>query len=297
MTRSSPATAFGIACIGIAIYSAMDALMKELSIASGAYAAVLWRSVAGVMLLGAIFVARGRRWPGRAALLLHFKRGATAGISVLLFFWGLARVPMAEGVVLTFIAPLIALYLAAMFLGERIRRATIIGSLVASVGVAVLAVGEAQAQASGEHVLGSIAIVIASIFYAASLILLRQQAQVADPLEVALFTSVVLGGLLIAGAPWFAGLPSTAQIPQIVGAAILGSVSAMLIAWAYARAEAQILAPVEYTAFIWSAIFGWLAFGETVTLFTIGGAALIILGCLLAVRGPAGPAPQTEAAA
>jgi S-adenosylmethionine uptake transporter len=275
----------------------MDAVMKGLSIESGAYSAVLWRSLAAIILLGGAFVALGRRWPGRKALMLHIMRGATAGISVLLFFWGLARVPMAEGVALTFLAPLIALYLAAVLLGERIRRAAIIGSTVASIGVVVLAAGEVQGQASTAHVLGSVAIFLASIFYAGSLILLRQQAQLADPLEVALFTSMVLGGLLLLGAPWFAVLPGVAQLPRIGFAAVFGSISAILLAWAYGRAEAQVLAPVEYTAFLWSAMLGWGVFGEHVTLFTLVGGGSIIAGCLVAVRGPAAPGPQTEAAA
>jgi S-adenosylmethionine uptake transporter len=72
------------------------------------------------------------------------------------------------------------------------------------------------------------------------------------------------------------------------------AVSAVALAWAYARAEAQVLAPVEYTAFVWSALFGWLVFAERVSPWTIGGALLIIAGCLVAVRRPI-PAPQTEA--
>jgi S-adenosylmethionine uptake transporter len=295
--RNSNALAFTAAATGIAIYSVMDALMKRLSIESGAYSAVLWRSIVGATLLGTIFLIQRRPWPGLAAFKLHVARGATAGGSVLLFFWGLARVPMAQSVVLTFIAPLMALYLAAVFLGETIRRAVIIGSLVACLGVIVIAVGEAQAQASSDHVLGSIAIVAASVLYAGSLILLRQQAQAADPLEVALFTSVVLGGLLLIGAPWLSGLPTVDQLPVIGTAAVFGSISAMLMAWAYGRAEAQVLAPVEYTAFIWAAILGWLIFGEGVSPFTVGGAGLIIAGCLVAVRGPSTVAPQTEAAA
>ena len=152
MTRTtSPATAFGVAAGGIAVYAGMDAIMKGLSIASGAYFAVLWRSVAGVVLLAPIFVARGGRWPAWAALRLHLARGGVGGASVLLFFWGLVRVPMAQGV-----------------------------------------------------------------------------------------------------------------------------------------------APVEYTAFVWSALFGWLVFAERVSPWTVAGALLIIAGCLVAVRRPV-PAPQTEA--
>ncbi|TPG39801.1 DMT family transporter [Sphingomonas koreensis] len=297
MRRTSPATAFAVAAVGIASYSCMDALMKGLSIASGAYSAVLWRSVTGVLLLGPVFLARRRPWPSRAAFVLHASRGVAAGLSVVLFFWGLVRVPMAQGVALTFLAPLIALFLAAAFLGERIRRGAIGGSLVASLGVLAIAAGEVQAQASTAHVLGSIAILVASVLYAVSLILLRRQAQIADALEVALFTSVVLGAMLLIGAPWFSAMPSVAQLPAIGAAAVLGSISAVLLAWAYARAEAQVLAPVEYTAFLWSGLLGYAVFGEHVSLYTVAGAALIIAGCVVAVRGMAAPAPQTEAAA
>ena len=296
-SAASPTTAFAAACLGIAIYSVMDAVMKGLSIQSGAYAAVLWRSVMGAALLGTVFVARGRRWPGARALKLHVARASVAGISVLLFFWGLARVPTAESAALTFVAPLIALYLAVLFLGEKLRRTVIAGSLIACAGVLVLALGQVSVQASTDHVMGAIAVFAASIFYAASLILLRLQAQVADPLEVALFTSLVLSAMLLPGAPWLAGLPSVAQLPTILLATIFGSISAMLLAWAYAHAEAQLLSTVEYTAFIWAAILGWLVFGEQVGLYTLAGAVLIIAGCLAAVRSPVAPAPQTEAAA
>lgn len=297
MKPVSSSLAFAVAAIGIANYTVMDAVMKSMSIAHGAYSAVLWRSVAGVLLMGPIFLARRRPWPGREAMILHVARGTVAGASVFLFFWGLVRVPMAQGVALTFLAPLIALFLAAATLGERVRRSAVGGSIIASLGVLAIAAGQWRAHASADVVLGSLAIVLASVLYAGSLILLRRQAQVADPLEVTLFTSIVLGGLLLIGAPWFSAIPAVAVWPTIFGAAVLGSASAILLAWAYARAEAQVLAPVEYTAFVWSAMLGYLVFGEHVTAWTVAGALLIITGCLFAIRGKGAPAPQTEAAA
>ena len=282
--KTSPATAFAVAAAGIAIYSCMDAIMKRLSIDSGAYSAVLWRSVVGIAIAGSVFLVRRRPWPRRAALILHIARGLAAGTSVLLFFWGLERVPMAKSVALTFLAPLIALYLAAAFLGETIRCAVIAGSLVAVLGVLVIAAGEIDAAASADSVAGTIAIVIASVLYAGSLILLRRQAQAADPLEVTLFTSLVIGSVLLTGAPWFSGWPAAAQWPAIGLAAVMGTISSICLAWAYGRAEAQVLAPVEYTGFVWSAILGYLVFGERVSSFTLAGAALIVGGCVVAVR-------------
>ena len=271
--------------------------MKYLSLQSGAYSAVLWRSVAGVALTGTVFVARGHRWPGGAALKLHVTRGLAAGLSVLLFFWGLVRVPMAQAVALTFLAPLIALFLAGLFLKERIGRGAVLGSLVASGGVLVIALGQSRGESSPELLLGSGAVVLASLLYAASLILLRQQAQIASPLEVTLFTSLVIGALMLVGAPWLATWPSVEQLPWVAASAVIGSASAFALAWAYGRAEAQLLSMVEYTAFIWAAILGYIVFGEQVSGYTVGGALLIIIGCLVAVRGSIAPAPQTEAAA
>ena len=168
--------------------------------------------------------------------------------------------------------------------------------MVATAGVLVIAAGEVQTQASADSVLGTIAIVVASFLYAGSLILLRRQAQLADPLEVALFTSLVIGLVLLAGAPWFSAWPDWPQTPAIGAAAFLGTISAMLMAWAYRRAEAQLLATVEYTAFVWAAVLGWLVFGERVSRFTLGGTVLIVAGCAAAVSRT-GPAPLTEAAA
>ena len=56
--------------------------------------------------------------------------------------------------------------------------------------------------------------------------------------------------------------PAGARSRLWSAAALLAFVSLILLSWAYARAEAQYLAPVEYTGFIWAAVFGFLVFGE-----------------------------------
>ena len=68
--------------------------------------------------------------------------------------------------------------------------------------------------------------------------------------------------------------------------AVLATVSLILLSWAYARAEASYLAPVEFTAFIWASLWGWVAFEEKVGLLTVLGAALIVGGCWIAARAP-----------
>lgn len=296
MSATHPTRAFLIACWGIFTFSLMDVMMKALSIAMGAYAALFWRSVIGVVLLGVIFLARRDPMPAWGAMRLHIARGGLAGASVLLFFWGLVRVPLAYGTALTFCAPLIAQGLAAVFLGERMGRWAMIGSPLAVLGVGIIAWGQPHEGVTAASLAGSAAILVASLFYAVSLILLRKQAQAAGPLEVTLFTTLTLAVAMLPAAPWLVVWPVGSQWLLELAAATLVSASAFALAWAYARAEAQLLSMVEYTAFVWAAILGYIVFGERVTAATLGGTLLIILGCLAAVRGARVPVPQTEAA-
>ena len=108
MKPLSIATAFGVASLGIAAFSAMDALMKGLSMEMGAYNALLWRTMAGAVIGGGVFFARRSPWPGPAAARIHLLRGTISAVLAVLFFWGLARVPLAQGVALSFVAPLVA---------------------------------------------------------------------------------------------------------------------------------------------------------------------------------------------
>ena len=104
-------------------------------------------------------------------------------------------------------------------------------------------------------------------------------------------------GVFAIGAPVWAIVPTGAAVPLVLLAAILAFTSLAALAWAYARAEAQRLIPVEYTAFVWAAIFGWLAFGEQLTLTTLAGALLIVAGCLIAARTKRADIAHVEAGA
>ena len=297
-TRPTALVAFFVGSLGIATFSGMDAVMKGLVIALGIYPTMLWRMLSGVAMSGALFAARPN-WPSRSTMRIHLFRGCLTFVMAMLFFWGLARVPLAQAIALAFIAPLIALFLAAFFLGETIGRKTIAASLVAFAGVILIFVGQSQADLGRDALLGSIAILASAICYAVNIILMRSQAQVAGPIEIAFFQNLIVAALLVAAWPIFGGadLPPANQIPFILLAAFLSTASLLLLSWAYARAEASYLAATEYTSFLWAMGFGWLIFGEGVSWFTLAGAALIVAGCILAARRPEEASPALEAAA
>jgi S-adenosylmethionine uptake transporter len=299
---TSTAIPFAVACLGIALFSVMDAAMKGLAIALGAYSTMLWRQgIGGVISAGPYFLTR-KGWPSRAALRVHALRGFVTAIMAVLFFYGIARVPLAEGIALSFIAPLIALYLAIVLLGETVGRHSIIASTLGLCGIVVLLV--ARIGAGGpRHLDGVAAIMLSAVLYAWNIILMRQQALLASPTEVAFFQNVTAGAYLLLALPLVMLVaPSIFHVPErslwsmLLLAAVLAFFSLLLLSWAYSRAEAQVLVPVEYTAFVWAAIMGAIFFNEAVTLTTLAGAVLIVTGCIVAARGGRPDTARLEAA-
>ena len=278
------AVPFAVAALGIATFAGMDVFMKGLSIAIGTYNAILWRTLIALLIVAALFLPRRIRWPSLSIIRLHVWRGVVTSLMAFLFFWGLVHVPLAEAIGLSFIAPLIALYLAAVLLNEQIGDKAIMASVIGLTGALVVIGGKLGGHYSDNVGQGIAAILLSAMLYAYNLILQRQQALIADPLEIAFFQNGTMLGVYLLFAPFWAVAPPYAMLPNLAAAALLGIASILLLSWAYARAEARILIPVEYTAFIWAALFGWLVFAEAITAATLVGTVLIVAGCLLAAR-------------
>jgi drug/metabolite transporter (DMT)-like permease len=289
-THVTPALAFAVAAAGIGLFSVMDAFMKSLTLALGVYNALVWRTGTSVLIAGAVWGATDRSMPSGRALKLHLLRGSITAAMALLFFWGLARVPMAQAISLAYIAPLLALLLGARLLGERVGSRVVLASLLALVGVAIILAGHGRLALGREALWGAAAILASAVLYAGNLVVARLQSQAARPAEIAFLQSIVVTAILLLAAPWLLHLPPTVEWWKIVSGALLATGSLFLLAWAYAHGETGYLATTEYTSFVYAAGLGWLVFGERVATTTLIGAAVIVAACLWGARRGA-PAP------
>ena len=287
-----------IAALGaVAVLSVMDAVMKHLVIAIGIVAVSVWRSLANLGLSALLYLPRRLRWPDRTTLGIHVSRGVVGAVMAFLFFWGIGRVPLAQAIALTFIAPLIALVLASAFLKEQIGPRSVGGSAVAFAGVLVIMFGQARAQLGPRVLLGSAAILGSALCYAANIVIMRRQALVARPLEINFFQALTVMACWVVVLP-FVGVPASAgwQWGWVAVAAILSTGGSLLYSWAYARGEASYLSVTEYSAFIWASGLGWLVFREGVSPLTVTGALLIVGGCIIAARRKLAAPPEIDLA-
>lgn len=285
MARGALSLPILAALTGVALLSLMDAFMKGAALAVGAFSASWLRALMGTGLMVPIFLVSGARRPPRDAMKLHLERGVVSCFMALTFFYSLTKLPLAETIAISFVAPLVALYLARALLGETVSRAAVWGSLLGFAGAIVIVSNRlGSAGFDRDAVLGLISILISAMLYAYNFIVMRRQSQVAGPAEIALFHSLVTALLLTAAAPFFFQTPDAEALGATGASAALTVAGAMVLAWAYARAEAQVLVPMEYSGFLWAVLFGWLFFRETVSPVTVLGTVLIVVGCWIAAR-------------
>lgn len=283
--KGHPLLPFAAAMAGVGFLSLMDAFMKEAALMIGAYTATVLRAGIGAALIAPVWLARGPAMPTRAVWKLHLTRGVMSAFMALTFFFALTRLPLAEAIALSFIAPLIALFLAHVLLGEVISRAAVTASLLGFAGTLVIVGGRiGQGRFDEGAALGVASLFASALLYAYNFIVIRRQAQVAGPLEIATFHSGIGGLVLLTLAPFLWTPPAQEALIPLLAAGALTVAGSLSIAWAYARAEAQALVPTEYSGFVWASLFGWLFFREGVTLPTLAGTALIVAGCWMATR-------------
>jgi len=293
-----PVQGFLAALGAVAVLSIMDAVMKHLVLAIGIIAVSVWRSAANLLVSAVLYLPRRSLWPDRRILRVHVLRGVVVTVMAAFFFWGIGRVPLAQAIALTFIAPLIAMILAAIFLDERIGPSSILGALAAFAGVIIIVLGQATADVGNDVMLGIAAILASALCYAVNIVLMRRQALAAKPLEINFFQSVTVMILWLLAVP-VAGVPAWpgGQWLWIAVACLLSTSGTLLFAWGYARGPASYLAVTEYSGFLWASALGWLIFHEPVSSYTLAGALMIVGGCLIAARGNVTEPPEIDVAA
>ena len=285
--------------IGIAIFCAMDAVMKLLVAGNSAIVATLWRYLSAIFFTGLIWIGAGRPRITLEMLPVHILRGGVLALSATLFFWSLGVLPLAQAVTIAFIAPLLIPPIASLVLKERMQSGNVLAGIIGFAGV-VVAVGFDPSTLSNEKLLGVGAILVSAFAYAITVVLMRMRAAKDGPAVLSLLGAIfpamaILPFALMVG-------PASAIVPQgetwlwVLLAGFFGAIALQCLARAYARVEAQVLAPFEYTALVWAALYGWLFFSEPVSLRIWAGAFIIACACLWQTRKQPSIAPSNPAA-
>ncbi len=273
-----------LVCFGVIFGSGVDAVMKHvMSGGTSVLTATAWRYILGSLIMIVLFAASGRAMPGLPAIRFHALRSLAQVISAFAFFYSLTQIALAEAVVMGFTAALMIAPIARVILGEKMSPVTIGASLIGFAGAALAATAEtAGGPPDGNRLYGTAAILISAVLYALNIVLLRLRSREEDSLTLVTFMNVFPALFLLPFMLFFtAWTPQAWSWPMMILVAFLGIGIWWLMTLAYGRADAQTLAPFEYTGLIWAALLGYVLFGEVPGWRVYAGAAIIIAACLV----------------
>ena len=279
---------------GIMAGSLMDATIKHLAMTNHVLLVAFGRYLFGALFSAMIWWRAGHPAITREMWRAHGLRGFVIATCAVTFFWALSVLPLAEAVTLSFIYPLLAPFVARVILKESIRASSVICALVGFAGVIVAMQGAPTNAESPQHDLGVAAVLISAAFFSIAMVLLRERAQKDGAPIVGLMTSLIPGLILLAPTVAFATPPLLSDWPFFLLLGALAAVFMYLMARAYARAEAQQLAPIHYTELLWATVVGFVIFHETPRVQIYLGAALIIAACLWAAYEERRLAPKLK---
>lgn len=262
--------------------ASMDATIKFLTQTNHVLLVAFGRYLFGALFSLMIYWRAGRPPISAEMWRAHGLRGFVIATCAVTFFWALSVLPLAEAVTLSFIYPLLAPFVASVILKERIRPASVICAVIGFAGVIVAMQGAPSEAESPQHDLGVIAVLVSAFFFSIAMVLLRERSQKDGAPIVGLMTSLFPGLILIVPTIAFATPPALETWPYFVLMGALAAVFMHLMSRAYARAEAQQLAPIHYTELIWATAIGFLVFQEVPRVEIYMGATLIVAACLWA---------------
>ena len=275
----------GIALILISTlaFTLMSALIRSLGERIPLGEIVFSRSLFGLVPL--IFMLQ---WRGELheAFRLHkpvrHVTRAIAGIgSMFCNFAALSRIPLADATAINFVTPLFNVALAAIFLGEKVRRFRWAAVAVGFAGVLLMLLPHmGKGEWNSVAAYGALLALSAAFLVSAAMTQVRQLAATETTASLVFSFTVLstLSGLVAMFWGWV--VPSGWDAMILVLTGVFGGIGQITVTESYRHAGAGTVAPFAYTSMIYSIILGYAFFGEVPELVVMAGAAIVVLAGL-----------------
>lgn len=278
--RSSNLSGALFGLLGFAIFASHDVIIKYLgaaysSIQIAFFSALLTFPLMTVLLIGD--TVPGTLRPTHPWWMLV--RSISAVIAAVGAFFAFSLIPLAQVYAVLFATPLLITVLAVPLLGEKVGPRRAIAVVVGLIGVLVVlrpgstAVNIGHAAALAAAVAGALnAIVVRKIGNDERAVLMVLYPMLASFVMMGVALPFVYRPMPIAD---FGAL-------AVVAVLVLLAMSCMVIA--YRRADAAIVAPMQYSQILWAALFGAVLFGEYPDAMTYVGTAIVTASGLYILR-------------
>ncbi|MBS0524549.1 MAG: DMT family transporter [Proteobacteria bacterium] len=257
------------------IFTSNGAMIRLLSTEIESVQTAFFRAFFSVLLLLPMILT-GRVQPWKSERIQgHFWRTAMGTTSMVLGFYAVSMLPLADATALAFSQPLFSVVLAALVLREKVRWRRWSATIVGFIGVLVMV-----RPGSGSLQPGAAVALLNALASATSILLVRRLSDSEKPLMIltqfAIFSTLLLAGPAI----WFWKWPSAWGWALAIGVSISATIGQYFWVQAFAVGEMSAVAPFDYLRLPFAVFVGWMIWSEMPVIWTYVGAAIVIASAL-----------------
>ncbi len=223
-----------------------------------------------VFLLPMIPALRGARLTRRDYGLFGL-RGIVHSVGVILWFYAMTQIPIAEVTAMNYLSPVYITIAAALFLGERLASRRIFAVAAALLGALII-----LRPGFRELSPGHIAMLVTALLFAGSYMLAKVMSATSNASMVVAMLSitVTLGLAPFAWAVWVP--PTVEQLAWLFLVALFATGGHFAMTLAFAAAPITVTQPVTFLQLVWAVLLGAVFFGEPADVWVILGGSVII---------------------
>ena len=258
----------------------------------GTFEVMLWRSVVGIIAVGAVAVAGGRVAEITAdRLWVHALRNAIHFAGQNLWLVALSLIPVAQLFALEFSYPIIVTLAAPFLLGEGLTRTRVISALIGFAGIMLVA------RPFGADGLspGLLAALGAAVSFAGAALMTRwmTRSMTITCILFWLVTFQALYGLIGAAAVGPVTVPPLPALPWIVVIGLGGLIGHLGLTKALSLAPAAVVTPMDFLRLPLIAVVGMVLYNEQPDIWVLVGGAIIFGANWMNIRSERRVAPAT----
>ena len=220
-------------------------------------------------------------------LRLHLGRTIFTVSATLTWFSALTVLPVAEAVSLNFTTPMFATIGAALILGEVVRVRRWAATMVGFIGVLVI-VRPGFTEVSWPMVLP----ILAAVFMAGAVMFIKRLSKTDSAATMVNYQNLLPLPAFFVIALFFWTTPSWNALFYMALTGALGNLAHICLSRGFARADASLVMPFDYTRLPFAAAIAFLVFGEVPSIWTWVGAAVIAGAAVYIARREAQLAAQ-----
>jgi drug/metabolite transporter (DMT)-like permease len=205
---------------------------------------------------------------------LFWLRGIAHTGGVSLWFYAMARIPIADVTAMNYLTPIYVTLGAALFLGEKLALRRILAVVAALVGALII-----LRPGFREVGMGHLAMLFAAVFFATSYLVAKLMSDETNPAIVVTMLSitVTIGLAPLALANWVT--PTGSELVVLFAVAALATAGHYTMSMAFAAAPVTVTQPVSFLQLVWAVLLGAVVFGEGVDPWVVIG-GLVIIGSI-----------------